>query len=157
MAALPPNQNPSIDGVYSRNATKVNLAIQLPGVNNWARVGRIQSVSEDISNNVQVLGELGSQVMVELKKGISTFTFSIAKMYARSDIMDQLIAGAIFGLMITDDSGVSPGGVGGNSIVLEQFKQCSLNTVSRQFTTGQATVALNSQVVTIGASQGQPD
>jgi hypothetical protein len=155
VAAIPPTQNPSIDSTFSRNATRINVAIKLPG-GAWARVGRVQSIQEDIANNVQVLAELGSQVMVELKKGITQFTFSIAKMYVRSDVFDQLRDGAIFGLMISDDSAVVPNG-GGRSIVLEQFKSCALTSVSRTFTSGQATVAQNASVVTIGTSHGNPD
>lgn len=156
MAAIPPTQNPSIDSTFSRNATRVNVAIRLPG-GSWARVGRIQSINEDIANNVQVLMELGSQVAVELKKGITTYSFSIAKMYVRSDVFDQLRGGAIFGLMITDDSSVLPNGAGGSSIVLEQFQQCAITSVSRSFSSGQATVAQNASVVTIGKSMGSPD
>lgn len=149
MAAIPPKQNPSIDSTFARNATKVNLAIKVPG-GGWARVGRVQSMTEDISNNVQVLMELGSQVAVELKKGITTFTFSIAKFYVRSDVFDQLIGGAIFGMQISDNSG-------SRAVVLEQFNQCAMNSVSRSFAQGQATIAQNATVVTIGASQGNPD
>lgn len=156
MAAIPPIQNPSIDGLASRNATRVNLAIRLPG-GAWARVGRIQQVSEDISNNVQVLTELGSQVAVEMKKGITTYSFSISRFYVRSDVFDQLRNGAIFGLMITDDSGVLPNGGGGSSIILEQFAQCAITSISRSFGQGQTTVAQNASVVTIGASAGNPD
>lgn len=149
MPAIVPNQNPSIDGISVRNATRVNLAFRLPG-GSWARVGRVQSMSEDITNNVQVLTELGSQYAVELKKGITTFSFSIARFYCRNDVFDQLSGGAIFGMMITDDSGSS-------SVVLEQFQQCALTSVSRSFATGQSTVAQNASVVTIGPSQGNPD
>jgi hypothetical protein len=158
MAVQPiaPTQNPSIDALFSRNATKVNVAVQLPG-GTWARVGRVQSISEDIANNVQVLTELGSQVAVELKKGITTYTFSIAKMYVRTDVFDQLRGGAIFGLMISDDSGIQPDGSGGSSVILEQFSQCSITSISRSFTNGQATVAQNASVVTIGGSMGSPD
>lgn len=151
MAAILPTQNPSIDALYTRNATRVNLSIRLPG-GTWARIGRVQSMTEDIANNVQVLMEIGSQVAVELKKGISTYTFSIAKFYVRSDVFDQLRDGAIFGLMISDDSDSVAG-----SIVLEQFQQCSMNSVSRSFNQGQATVAQNASVVTIGNSAGNPN
>lgn len=149
MPAIVPNQNPSIDATYSRNATRVNLAFKLPG-GPWARVGRVQSLQEDRTNNVQVLTELGSQVAVELKKGITTFTFSIARFYTRSDVFDQLAGGAIFGLMITDDSSSS-------SVVLEQFQQCAITSVSRSFVGTQTTVGQNASVVTIGNSQGNPD
>ena len=151
---LPPDQNPSLDSVYSRNATRVNVAIQLPG-GNFARVGRVQSISKDSQNNVQVLHEIGSQFAVELKKGISTYTFSIAKMYVRSDVFDALELGAIFALAISDDSGVTP--TGGQSVVLDQFNQCSISSVSKQYTAGQATVAQNATIVTIGSSAGSPD
>jgi hypothetical protein len=149
MTATPPTQNPSVDSTFARNATRVNLAFRLPG-GNWARVGRVQSMNEDIANNVQVLMELGSQFAVELKKGITTYTFSIAKFLTRSDVFDQLSGGAIFGLQITDDSG-------SQSVVLEQFQQCSMTSVSRAFTNSQATVGQNATVVTIGPSQGNPD
>lgn len=139
----------SIDSIQARNATKVNLAFQLPG-GNWARVGRVQSMSQDTSNNVQVLMELGSQYAVELKKGITTFSFSIAKFYVHTDVFDQLKLGAVFGMQLTDDSGSS-------SAVLEQFSSCAMNTVSRSFAQGQATVAQNASIVVIGPSYGSPD
>lgn len=150
MPATPPQQNPSLDSTYSRNATRINLSIALPG-GKFARVGRVQSVSQNISNNVQVLAELGSQVMVELKKGISVYTFSIAKMYVISDVFDQLRAGQIFGLELSDNSNPSA------AIILEHFKQCALTSVSRTFTQGQATVAQDASVVTIGSSTGNPN
>lgn len=139
----------SIDSIQARNATKVNLAFQIPG-GNWLRVGRVQSMSEDISNNVQVLMELGSQFAVELKKGITTFSFSIAKFYVHTDVFDQLASGTVFGMQITDDSGRA-------SVVLEQFQSCAMNSVSRSYQSGQATVAQNASVVVIGQSYGNPD
>lgn len=155
---------PSIDAIVSRNATQVNLAIQIPGTSGWTRVGRVQSMSEDISNNVQVLMELGSQFAVELKKGISTYTFSIAKFYVHTDVFDKLVNGMIFGLQIQDSSSSALSGVGAaqsapaaSASTLEYFSSCSINTVSRSFQQGQATVAQNASVVAIGQSYGAPD
>lgn len=150
-----PAQPPSTDSIASRNATKINLQIALPG-GAFARVGRVQSISEDIANNVQVLLELGSQYAVELKKGVSTFSFSIAKMYVHTDVFDQLRGGAIFSLAVTDDSGVTVTGAGTSS-VLEMFNSCAITSISRSFAQGQATIAQNASVVTIGNSAGAPD
>lgn len=148
-ADIPAVGLPSTDAIQARNSTKVNLAFQIPG-GNWARVGRVQSMSEDISNNVQVLMELGSQFAVELKKGITTFSFSIARFYVHTDVFDGLSNGATFAMQITDDSG-------NGSVVLEQFQSCAINTISRSFQQGQATVGQNASVVVIGQSYGQAD
>ncbi len=92
-------QDPSIDSVNARNNTKVYLSI------NHQRVGRVQSFRQDVSNNVQVLTELGRDVAVELKKGITIFTFSIARFYCRSDAMDAIKGGQVFSLGIRDTAG----------------------------------------------------
>src|SRR3954470_6820775 len=86
----------SYDNINARNNTKVYLVID------GQRVGRVQSFSESIANNVQVLAELGRQYMVELKKGITSYTFSIAKFYCRSDVSDKIKLGSVFSLMIRD-------------------------------------------------------
>jgi hypothetical protein len=140
---------PSIDSVIARNATKIELAFNVSG-SGWVRVGRVQSMSQDTANNVQVLSELGSQFAVELKKGITTFSFTIAKFYVHTDVFDPLRSGAIFGIQLSDTSVVP-------TSVLEQFQSCSMNSVSRQYTSGQATVAQNASVVAIGQSYGAPD
>lgn len=163
----------SIDHIVSRNAAQVNLAVKVPG-SGWQRVGRVQSFSEDITNNVQVLSEIGSQFMVELKKGITQFSFSIAKFYCHSDLFDELASGMTFGLQIQDfspdatneniNTGINtPSGSGpliwGNTtpVILEQFESCAFNTVSRSYNNGQVTVGQNATVVVIGQSYGDPD
>src|ERR1035437_839222 len=140
MAALPNDGKSSVDSTTSRNATKINLRFLMPGGNSWERVGRVQSLSEDITNNVQALMELGSQYVVELKKGITSFTFSIAKMYVRGDKFDDLVNGAIFGLEIADEGiQLSDGTL--SPEIIEQFSYCAVTSISRSFQQGQATVA----------------
>lgn len=134
---------PSTDGVVVRNSTKVYIEV------NGARVGRVQSVREDISNNVQVLDELGSAFAVELKKGITHYSFSVARFFCRSDAFERLKLGQIFSLSIIDSSNSDDTGAGSREI-LEYFERCSIATISRDYTVGQATVGENAQVVTIG-------
>lgn len=43
------------------------------------------------------------------------------------------------------------------AVTLEYFSSCSINSVSRSFQQGQATVAQNASVVAIGQSYGAPD
>lgn len=126
--------------ITSRNATRINLVV------NGARVGRVQSMSRSANNNIQVLRELGAQVAVELKKGISEYTFSIAKMLIRNDVFVELEQGAIFSLETKDEA------VSGEQ--LDLFNFCAFNSIDRQYTAGQATVALNTTVVTIGQPVG---
>jgi hypothetical protein len=66
------------------------------------RVGRVQSFREDITNNVQVLDELGRAFAVELKKGITHYTFNIARFYTRKDVFRSLKLGRVFGLQVQD-------------------------------------------------------
>jgi hypothetical protein len=140
---------PSYDGIVSRNSTKVYIEV------NGQRVGRLQSVREDITNNVQVLDELGRAFAVELKKGITHYSFSIARFYARSDVFDSLKLGQIFALSIVDTSSVDDTGAGQRE-VLEYFERCSITTISRDYTVGQAVVGENAQVVTIGQGIAVP-
>ena len=74
----------STDNIQARNSTKVYIKI------NGARVGRVQSLQQSITNNVQVLNELGRAFAVELKKGITQYSFSIAKFYARNDAFEAM-------------------------------------------------------------------
>ena len=150
MAQLPPDVDPSIDGIYARNATHINLRVSLPN-GAYARVGRVLSVSRQQSNNVQVLAELGSQVMVELKKGITQYNFSISKLYVHNDVFDQIADGAVFGMELTDDT------ASGGGVILDQFSRCAINSISVSYGAGQVTVAEDCQVVTIGSSAGSPD
>lgn len=157
MPFLEPKENGSLSqagqSIVSRNATRINLRIAKPG-GGYERIGRIQSMSRDANNNVQVLRELGAQVLVELKKGISEYTFTIAKMFVRNDPFEELEQGAIFAIETVDESGISPVTGGGSSSLLDVFNYCAINTIGRSYVAGQATVALNATVVTIGQPQG---
>lgn len=144
MPAIPPDQDPSSDALYARNATRIYLNVTLPG-GKPQRVGRVQSMREDITNNVQVLDELGRAYAVELKKGITHYTFSIAKFYCRSDVFDSLKLGSIFGLSISDHNNAYSA-----YSTLEYFSRCAITAISRDFTIGQAVVGENATVVTIG-------
>jgi hypothetical protein len=148
MAIQIPTDSAGAGGITSRNATRINLRI------NNSRVGRVQSMSRSANNNMQVLRELGAQVAVELKKGISEYTFSIAKMWARTDVFDELEQGAIFELETVDESGANALSGVGSTTILDLFKYCAINSIDRQYTAGQATVAVNATVVTIGQPQG---
>ncbi len=130
------------DNIQARNSTKVFLKI------NGVRVGRVQSLRQDITNNVQVLNELGRSFAVELKKGITNYSFSIAKFYARSDAFEAIKLGQVFSLTIIDYAGVDDGG--GNEDTLEYFERCAIQTISRDYTVGAATVGENATVVAIG-------
>lgn len=133
----------AIDSLFSRNSTRISILYD------GQRVGRVQSVRADMDNNVQVLAELGTAYMAELKKGITRYSFTIAKFYARSDVMDLLKLGRVFSLALHDSNLVSDGG-SGRPQVLEYFSQCMMTSVSRDYTVGQATVGENASVVTIG-------
>ena len=139
-----PGENGSLsqsgNTITSRNATRINVLL------NGARIGRVQSMSRSGNNNIQVLRELGAQVAVELKKGISEYTFSIAKMLIRTDPFIELEQGAIFSLETKDEA------VGGEQLDLINY--CAINSIDRQYAAGQATVALNASVVTIGQPVG---
>jgi hypothetical protein len=130
------------DNIQARNSTKVFLKI------NGVRVGRVQSLRQDITNNVQVLNELGRSFAVELKKGITNYTFSIAKFYARADAFEAIKLGQVFSLAIIDYAGVDDGG--GSEDTLEYFERCAIQTISRDYTIGAATVGENATVVAIG-------
>lgn len=142
---------PSPDSIVSRNASKVYLAI------NGSPIGRVQSIRQDITNNVQVLDELGSQFAVELKKGITHYTFSIAKFFCRADAFEAIKLGQIFSLAVQDRSNVAnflndplQQTAGGTEEQLEYFERCAITSISRDFTVGQAVVGLNASVVAIG-------
>jgi hypothetical protein len=145
---LQPKEEPGAGGITSRNATRINLRI------NNNRVGRVQSMGRSANNNVQVLRELGAQVAVELKKGISEYTFTIAKMWVHNDVIDELEQGAIFELETVDESAQNPITGSGSTEILDLFKYCAINSLDRQYTAGQATVAANVSVVVIGQPQG---
>jgi hypothetical protein len=91
-----------------------------------------------------------------MKKGITTYTFSIARFYTRSDAFEALKLGQFFSLEITDNSNTSdfsgdPLNSGaGQSTILELFQSCSITSISRDYSIGQAVVAENASVVTIG-------
>lgn len=135
----------SIDAFAARNNTRVYILL------NGERVGRVQSIREDIQNNVQVLSELGRAYAVELKKGITTYTFSIAKFYCRNDAMDSLKLGQIFSLAIRDVAATMEDGSGGGAAeILEYFAACAITSISRDYTNGAASIGENASVVTIG-------
>lgn len=138
-----PLQDPSVDSLYARNNTKVFLLVD------GQRVGRVQSFREDISNNVQVLSELGRDIAVELKKGITTYAFTIARFYTRNDVFRDLKTGGVFSLMVRDTAGLNIDGTGGAEI-LEYFSKCMIQSISTDYTNGAATVAQNASVVAIG-------
>lgn len=140
---------PSYDGIVARNSTKVYIEV------NGSRVGRLQSVREDITNNIQVLDELGRAFAVELKKGITHYSFTIARFYARQDVFDSLKLGQIFALSIVDTANVDDTGQGQRE-VLEYFERCAITSISRDYTVGQAVVGENAQVVTIGQGVAVP-
>lgn len=146
MAAI----TPSGDGIVSRNSSKVYLVV------NGQPVGRVQSIREDITNNVQVLDELGSQFAVELKKGITHYTFSIAKFWCRADSFDAIKLGQPFSLQLQDRSNIAdfsgdPLQSGsGSQETLEYFERCAVTSISKDFTNGQAVVGMNASVVAIG-------
>jgi hypothetical protein len=140
----------SIDNITARNSTSVVL------IADGQRVGRVQSFREDISNNVQVLAELGRAFNAEMKKGVTTYTFSIAKFYCRSDVMDQLKLGKVFAISIKDEA-TSPDYPAGSAVeILETFPRCMIQSLSRDYTIGQASVGENATVVTIGQGLGVP-
>lgn len=149
MTALYPEEKAGASGITSRNATRVNLVITAPG-GKPQRVGRVQSINRSVNNNVQVLRELGAQVLVELKKGITEYTFSIAKMWIRNDVFDELEQGAIFELQTQDESANTPLNTAGQTEILDVFKQCAFNTLDRQYAAGQATIMASGTVVVIG-------
>ena len=141
---------PSIDGAISRSAVKVYITI------NGVAVGRVQTITESVNNNVQRLMEFGTQFAVELKKGITTYDFQIARLFTRSDAFEAIKLGQVFGLEILDRSNIAdfstdPLVAGGNTEVLEMFTSCALNTWTRTYNSGQATVAENASVMAIGA------
>lgn len=139
----------AVDGIYSRNSTRIYLLV------NGQRVGRVQQFREDIANNVQVLAELGNAYMAELKKGITRYSFTIARFYARNDVMDDLKLGRVFSIAVRDQNLVSDGG-NGRSQQLEYFPACMIDNMSRDYTIGQASVGENATVVTIGKGIQQP-
>jgi hypothetical protein len=130
--------NPAaIDALQARNNTLVVLVVD------GQRVGRIQQFSEQINNNVQVLAELGRAYMVEMQKGITQYSFSIASFYCHQDIMDRLKLGAVFGLSVQD--------LGNSSAeVLEYFPRCMITSLGRDYTVGQAAIGQSAQVLTVG-------
>jgi hypothetical protein len=144
------SQSPSLDSITARSSTKVYLSVA------GRRVARVQSLQQSITNNIQVLNELGSQFAVELKKGITSYSFTIARFFTRLDAFEDLKLGQVFALEIFDNSAVSdfsgdPLTSGsGAATILELFQACSITTISRDFTVGQAVVAENATVVTIG-------
>jgi hypothetical protein len=142
-------QDPSIDSVYSRNSTRIQMAVTPPDGPEIV-VGRIQSMREDITNNVQVLDELGSAYAVELKKGITHFTFTVARFLTRQDAFEALKAGQVFAIRINDISG----GPGDASI--EYFNHCAITSLSYDYAVGQAVVGLNATIVTAGRGTGFP-
>ncbi len=131
----------SVDKLTARNSTGVIIKI------NDERVGRVQSFREDINNNVQVLAELGRQYMAEMKKGVTSYSFTISKFYVRSDVMDDIKLGAVFTLRVTDQT---PGDRPRGREVLEYFPRCMVTSLSRDYTIGQASVGENASIVTIG-------
>jgi hypothetical protein len=139
----------SIDAFSARNSTKIYLVIQPEGQPEQ-RVGRVQSMDESRTNNFQVLTELGRDVAVELKKGITVFTFTIARFWVRSDIIDTIKGGLPFSLWINDGTNLNANGTGGAE-VLEYFQHCALTSLSRSFSNGQVTVAENASVVVAGS------
>lgn len=132
----------SSDTIQARNSTKVYIQI------NGSRVGRIQSLQQSITNNVQVLNELGRSFAVELKKGITSYSFSIAKFYARADAFEAIKLGQVFKLEIIDTAGTDD--VGGAADTLEMFERCAVQSITRDYTIGAATVGENASVVAIG-------
>lgn len=140
--ATPVTPLPSIDSLIARNNTLINLLI------NGQRVGRVQQFREDINNNVQVLAELGSAFMVQLNKGITSYSFSLSRFYCRTDAMDLLKKGQVFGLEVQDR------GDGGAS--LEYFPSCSIAQLSRDYTVGQASIGENATVAVIGEGIDAP-
>lgn len=137
----------SIDGIHSRNNTLVVISI------NGSAVGRVQQFREDQNNNVQVLAELGREYMVEMQKGITSYSFSISKFLTHGDVMDSLKNGQVFSLTVKDTSTIA---TAGNSEILETFSRCMITSLSRDFTIGQAAIGVNASVVTIGKGQGAP-
>lgn len=138
-----PVQDPSVDSFNARNNTKVYILVD------GQRVGRVQSFREDITNNVQVLSELGRDFMVELKKGITAYSFSIARFYTRKDVFRSLKTGGVFSLMVRDTAGLNDNGTGAAEI-LEFFQKCMIQTISYDYTNGAATIGQNASVVAIG-------
>lgn len=131
--------NPAaVDAIQSRNNTFVT--IKLDG----QRVGRIQSFRENQTNNVQVLAELGRDVMAEMLRGIKSYSFSIASFYCHTDAMDRIKNGAVFSLEVRDEAAV------GGAEVLEYFARCMVQSLSRDYTVGQAAIGQNAEVVCIG-------
>lgn len=137
----------SIDNITARNNTLVVLSID------GSAVGRIQQFRQDQNNNVQVLAELGREYMVEMQKGITSYSFSISKFLVHADVMDSLKNGAVFALTLKDTSTIP---TAGNSEVLESFARCMITSVSRDYTIGQAAIGVNASVVTIGKGVGAP-
>lgn len=135
---------PSLDNIAARSSTEVVIVF------NGQKVGRVQSFREDITNNIQVLAELGRAFNVELKKGVTTYTFTISRFYCRSDVIDQLKLGSIFSLAVRDEATVPINSGGGQAETLEFFPKCAMQSVSRDYTIGAATVGENATVVTIG-------
>lgn len=145
----------SVDNFSARNSTKIYLAIQPEG-QSYQRIGRVQSMDESRTNNFQVLTELGRDYAVELKKGITTFTFTIARFWVRSDVIDTLKNGLPFSLWVKDGTNLNPDGTG-SAEVLEYFQWCAITALSRSFTNGQVTVAENATVAIAGPGMtGQP-
>lgn len=138
----------SVDAFSARNSTKIYLEIQAEG-GKKERIGRVQSMDESRTNNFQVLTELGRDYAVELKKGITTFTFTIARFWVRSDVMDNLKSGLPFSLWVKDGTNLNADGTG-SAEVLEYFQWCAVTALSRSFTNGQVTVAENATVAIAG-------
>jgi hypothetical protein len=138
----------SMDNFSARNSTKIYLEIQPEGQKS-ERVGRVQSMDESRTNNFQVLTELGRDYAVELKKGITTFTFTLARFYVRSDVIDELKTGMPFSLWVKDGTNLNANGTGASEI-LQYFEHCAITALSRSITNGQVTVAENATVAIIG-------
>lgn len=136
----------SVDSTTARQNVKVFLRVKKEN-GTYQRVGRVQSFREDQTNNVQVLDELGSEFAVELAKGITHYTFSIARFYCRADVFDALKLGQTFALEINDQA---------TNELLEQFGQCAISAISRDYTVGQAVVAESVTVVAIGSGVQEP-
>lgn len=130
----------AVDSIESRNNTHILL------VYNGQRVGRVQQFSKEANNNVQVLAELGRDYMVEMLRGIRSYSFRVSKFLVRNDVVDALRNGEVFSIAVQDDTNAASTGVE----VLENFSRCAITSISESYTTGQATIVQDAQIVTIG-------
>lgn len=135
----------SIDQITARNNTGVTILF------GGKRVGRIQQMRASQNNNVQVLAELGRQYMVEMKKGITAYSFSVSTFLVRADVMQPLKDGKVFSLTIRDENNIDVEGTGAAEVI-DTFSRCMIASLDRDYTVGQAAIGQSATIQVVGQS-----